>query len=61
MKRLYEKEYISNIDTNKNGQVSVKEAKAAGYKMSIIKGHYLYKYMIDGDDSGMASECPYNN
>ncbi|MDW5299619.1 MAG: DNA/RNA non-specific endonuclease [Sedimentibacter sp.] len=47
---------ISSIDTNVNGQVSIKEAKAAGFKMPITKDHWLYQYMTDGDGDGMVGE-----
>lgn len=47
---------IKSIDTNGNGQVSIKEAKAAGFRMPITKGHWLYKYMTDGDGDGMVGE-----
>lgn len=47
---------ISSIDANGNGQVSIKEAKAAGFKMPITKDHWLYQYMTDGDGDGMVGE-----
>lgn len=47
---------ISAIDTNGNGQVSIKEAKAAGFKMPITRDHWLYPYMTDGDGDGMVGE-----
>lgn len=47
---------ISSIDTNGNGQVSIAEAKAAGFKMPITKDHWLYKYMDDRDGDGMVGE-----
>lgn len=47
---------ISNIDTNRNGQVSIKEAKSAGFKMPITDGHWLYQYMTDRDGDGMVGE-----
>lgn len=47
---------ISSIDKNKNGQISIAEAKAAGYKMPITKDHWLYQYMTDGDGDGMVGE-----
>jgi hypothetical protein len=40
---------ISKIDTNGNGKVSIKEAKAAGFKMPITSDHWLYQYMTDAD------------
>jgi len=45
-----------HFDTNGNGQVSIKEAKAAGFKMPITKDHWLYQYMTDGDGDGMIGE-----
>ena len=47
---------ISSIDKNSDGMVSIKEAKAAGYKMPITKEHWLYKYMRDNDGDGMVGE-----
>ncbi len=47
---------ISKIDTNGNGQVSVAEAKAAGFSMPITSSHWLYKYMTDGDGDGKVGE-----
>jgi hypothetical protein len=47
---------ISSIDTNGNGIVTIKEAKAAGFKMPITKDHWLYKYMKDADGDGMVGE-----
>jgi len=47
---------ISAIDTNGNGQVTIAEAKAAGFKMPITKDHWLYKYMDDRDGDGMVGE-----
>lgn len=47
---------ISSIDTDGNGQVTIKEAKSAGFKMPITKGHWLYKYMDDRDGDGMVGE-----
>ena len=36
---------ISSVDTNGNGQVTIKEAKAAGFSMPITSDHWLYPYM----------------
>lgn len=47
---------LSDIDTNGNGQVTIKEAKAAGFKMPISKDHWLYKYMDDRDGDGFVGE-----
>ncbi|KGX88350.1 hypothetical protein N781_11415 [Pontibacillus halophilus JSM 076056 = DSM 19796] len=47
---------ISSVDTNGNGQVTIKEAKAAGFGMPITSDHWLYPYMRDNDDDGMVGE-----
>lgn len=47
---------LSDIDTNGDGQVTIKEAKAAGFKMPIKKGHWLYEYMDDRDGDGQVGE-----
>lgn len=47
---------ISSIDTNGNGRVTIKEAKAAGYSMPITSDHWLYPYMRDNDNDGMVGE-----
>ena len=47
---------ISSVDTNGNGQVTIKEAKAAGYSMPITSDHWLYPYMDDRDNDGMVGE-----
>ena len=51
-----EKAELSKIDTNGNGKVTIKEAKAAGYSMPIYSDHWLYKYMDDRDGDGMVGE-----
>lgn len=51
-----EREELSKIDANGNGKVTIKEAKAAGYKMPIYSDHWLYKYMDDRDGDGMVGE-----
>lgn len=47
---------IASVDTNGNGQVTIKEAKAAGYSMPITRDHWLYPYMDDRDNDGMVGE-----
>ena len=47
---------ISSVDTNGNGQVTIKEAKAAGFSMPIMSDHWLYPYMQDNDKDGMVGE-----
>lgn len=47
---------ISSIDTNEDGIVSIQEAKDAGFQMPIMSDHWLYPYMIDGNDNGMVGE-----
>ncbi|MBT2692753.1 hypothetical protein [Bacillus sp. ISL-55] len=47
---------ISSVDTNGNGQVTIKEAKAAGFSMPITSDHWLYPYMDDRDHDGMVGE-----
>ncbi|OXT15826.1 hypothetical protein B9K06_18765 [Bacillus sp. OG2] len=47
---------ISSVDTNGNGQVTIKEAKAAGFSMPIKSDHWLYPYMDDRDGDGMVGE-----
>ena len=47
---------ITSVDTNGNGQVTIKEAKAAGFSMPITSDHWLYKYMRDNDNDGMVGE-----
>lgn len=51
-----EEEDISSIDLDGNGQVTIKEAKKAGFTMPIMADHWLYPYMIDGDGDGMVGE-----
>lgn len=51
-----EKHDISSIDKNGDGQVTIAEAKDAGFKMPITKDHWLYAYMDDGDGDGMVGE-----
>ena len=47
---------LSSVDTNGNGQVTIKEAKAAGFSMPITSDHWLYKFMDDRDGDGMVGE-----
>ncbi len=47
---------LEAVDTNHNGKVTIAEAKAAGYKMPIKKGHWLYQYMDDRDGDGVVGE-----
>ena len=47
---------VSSVDTNGNGQVTIKEAKAAGFSMPITSDHWLYQYMDDRDGDGMVGE-----
>ncbi|KAA0560737.1 hypothetical protein F0342_21485 [Bacillus sp. CH30_1T] len=47
---------ISSVDTNGNGQVTIKEAKDAGFSMPIMSDHWLYPYMRDNDNDGMVGE-----
>ncbi|WP_284141790.1 DNA/RNA non-specific endonuclease [Virgibacillus sp. LDC-1] len=47
---------ISSVDTNGNGQVTIKEAKEAGFSMPITSDHWLYQYMDDRDGDGMVGE-----
>ncbi|WP_338001049.1 DNA/RNA non-specific endonuclease [Neobacillus terrae] len=49
-------EDISKVDTNHNGQVTIAEAKAAGFKMPITRDSWLYKYMDDRDGDGLVGE-----
>ncbi|WP_282019354.1 DNA/RNA non-specific endonuclease [Planomicrobium okeanokoites] len=47
---------VSTVDTNGNGQVTIAEAKAAGFSMPITSDHWLYQYMDDRDGDGMVGE-----
>lgn len=47
---------ISTVDKNGNGQVTIQEAKDAGFTMPITSDHWLYPYMRDNDNDGMVGE-----
>jgi len=47
---------LAKVDTNGDGKVTIKEAKAAGYKMPITSNDWLYKYMKDADGDGKVGE-----
>lgn len=49
-------EDISRVDTDGNGQVTIQEAKDAGFVMPITEKHWLYQYMRDNDHDGMVGE-----
>ncbi|QWB31904.1 DNA/RNA non-specific endonuclease [Exiguobacterium acetylicum] len=49
-------EDVSRVDTDGNGQVTIQEAKEAGYAMPITEKHWLYQYMRDNDHDGMVGE-----
>ena len=49
-------EDVSAVDTNGNGQVTIQEAKNAGYAMPIYNDHWLYQYMDDRDGDGQVGE-----
>ena len=45
---------ISSVDTNGNGQVTIKEAKAAGFSMPITSEHWLYPFMrVRGEEHNL--------
>jgi len=47
---------VTAIDINGNGQVTIQEAKNAGYAMPIYSDHWLYQYMDDRDGDGQVGE-----
>ena len=47
---------VSTVDINNNGQVTIQEAKDAGYVMPIYSNHWLYQYMDDRDRDGQVGE-----
>lgn len=47
---------VSSVDANGNGQVTIQEAKDAGFTMPITSDHWLYPHMRDNDNDGMVGE-----
>ncbi|HLR18824.1 MAG TPA: DNA/RNA non-specific endonuclease [Staphylococcus sp.] len=47
---------LTSVDTDGNGQVTISEAKAAGFTMPITSEHWLYVYMDDRDNDGEIGE-----
>lgn len=48
-----EENNVSSVDIIRNGQVIIKEAKAAGFRIPITSDHWLYQFMDDKDGDGM--------
>lgn len=48
--------YLEKCDTNKNGRITCKEARACGLKTPIKKDHPAYKCMTDRDGDGQVCE-----
>lgn len=47
---------VSSVDANGNGQVTIQEAKDAGFTIPIMSDHWLYPFMRDNDNDGMVGE-----
>lgn len=47
---------VSSVDANGNGNVTIQEAKDAGFAMPLYSDHWLYPYMDDRDNDGMVGE-----
>ncbi|CZQ80486.1 DNA/RNA non-specific endonuclease [Trichococcus collinsii] len=47
---------VSAVDMNGNEQVTIQEAKNAGYAMPIYSNHGLYQFMDDRDGDGQVGE-----
>lgn len=51
-----ESDDVTRVDTNGNGQVTIQEAKDAGFTMPITSDHWLYPHMRDNDGDGLVGE-----